>query len=134
MKTIHKAAAVVIVDNTFLMVRKVGADIWTSLGGHVEQGETPEQAVIREIKEEFNCDSEILRSIGDFRAKAAHDDAELLLSTFLIELKGNIELIDPELEEYRFLTKDYKKEGILLPDSIEDHVIPYCIREGLLDW
>jgi 8-oxo-dGTP pyrophosphatase MutT (NUDIX family) len=134
MKTIHKAAAVVIIDNSFLMVRKVGADIWTSLGGHVEAGETPEQAVVREIKEEFNCDSEIIRKLGDFRANAAHDDAEVLLSTFLMKLKGDIDLIDPELEEYRFISKSYEKENILLPGSIKDHVIPYCIQEGLLNW
>lgn len=134
MDVIHKAAAVVIRDDSFLMVRKVDKDIWTSLGGHVEAGETPEEAVVREVKEEFDCDSVIIRKLGGFRARAAMDDAELLLSAFLVELKGEINLIDPELEEYRFLGKDWEAQGIKLPDSIKEQVLPYCIREGLLKW
>lgn len=134
MQTIHKSAAVVIRDNKFLMVRKFGKDIWTSLGGHIESGETAEQALIREIEEEFNCQSTIIRKLDDFKAKAAFDDAELVLSTFLVELKGEIDFIDPELEEYRFIDENYSEEGINLPDSIKDHVIPFCIKEGLLSW
>jgi len=134
MKTIHKAAAVVIKDNKLLMVRKHGADIWTSLGGHVEPGETPEQAVAREVKEEFNCDSTIIKKLGDFRANAAHDDAELVLYTFLVDLNGQIQLIDPELAEYKFVDSDYENQNIHLPNSIQYGVIPYCIKDGLLDW
>jgi len=29
---------------------------WDLIGGHVEEGETPEQALIREVKEELNID------------------------------------------------------------------------------
>ena len=71
---------------------------------------------------------------SNLKAKAAFDDAELVLSTFLVELKGEIDLIDPELEEYRFIDENYSEEGINLPDSIKDHVIPFCIKEGLLSW
>lgn len=135
METIHKIAAVVIKDNEFLMVRKVGKDIWTSLGGKPEGNETEEEALLREIKEEFNCDATIVRKLGDFSAKAVFDNATVVLSTYLTELHGDIDLSgDPELEEYRFLTSDYKKEGITLPASIEEQIIPFCIQEGLLDW
>jgi len=51
MQEIHKIIAIVIEDNKFLMVRKVGKDIWTSLGGKPEQGETEEQTLLREIQE-----------------------------------------------------------------------------------
>ena len=33
---------------------------WTPPGGHIEEGETPDQAVIREWKEELNVDVEII--------------------------------------------------------------------------
>lgn len=134
MKEINKIAAVVIEDNKFLMVRKAGKDVWTSLGGKPEAGETEEQALIREIKEEFGCDARVIRNLGDFFAKAVFDDATLKLSTYLVELEGKITLSDPELEEYKFIGKNYKQEGIKLPDSIEGQVIPYCIKEGLLNW
>jgi 8-oxo-dGTP diphosphatase len=31
-------------------------DYWDLIGGHVEDGETPEEALIREVKEELNID------------------------------------------------------------------------------
>jgi 8-oxo-dGTP pyrophosphatase MutT (NUDIX family) len=134
MKTIHKIAAVVIQDNKFFMVRKVGRDIWTSLGGRPEPGETEEQALLREIQEEVHTDAEIIKKIGDFEAKAAHDDAMVRISAYQVKLTGDIRLDDPELEECRFLGKSWEAEGVKLPDSIKDQVIPYCVKEGLLDW
>lgn len=134
MNIIHKIAAVVIKDNGFLMVRKKGKDIWTSLGGHPETGETETEALLREIKEEMGCEAIIIKKIGDFEAPAAHDDAVVRLSTYLVELKGEIIFQDPELEEYAFLQKDYKAKGFKLPVSIEEKVLPYCIAQELLNW
>ncbi len=134
MNAIHKVAAVVIAEDKFLMVRKVGKDIWTSLGGHIESGETEEQALIREIKEELDCDAVIKSKLGDFKAKAVFDDATLVLSTYFVSLVGSPKISDPELEEFKFISSDYKSLGIKLPDSIEEGVIPYCIENHLLDW
>ncbi|MEM9336637.1 MAG: NUDIX domain-containing protein [Patescibacteria group bacterium] len=134
MKVIHKIAAVVIQDNTFLMVRKHGKDIWTSLGGHPENEETEQEALIREIKEEMGCEAILKKKLGDFEAPAAHDDAIVRLSTYLVELQGEINFADPELAEYRFLDKHYEKDGVKLPVSIREQVLPFCIKEGLLDW
>ena len=134
MKTIHKIAAVVIQNNKFLMVRKKGKDIWTSLGGRPEDGETEEQALLREIKEEMGCNAKIEIKIGDFEAPAAHDDATVRLSAYLVTLEGEIVFQDPELEEYRFLDKNYAAQGVKLPDSITEKIIPYCIQAGLLKW
>lgn len=134
MEIIHKIAAVVIQDNKYLMVRKKSKDIWTSLGGHPEPGETEEEALLREIKEEMGCEATIIRKLGDFEAPAAHDDATVRLSTYLVTLSGTIVFQDPELEEYRFIDKDYKEQGIRVPISIEHMVWPHCIKEGLLDW
>ena len=131
---IHKIAAVVIQDDTFLMVRKKGKDVWTSLGGHPEESESDEVALLREIKEEMGCDASILKKLGDFEAPAAHDDAIVRLSTYLVTLNGPIIFDDPELEEYRFIDKRYKAQGIKLTGSIETKVIPYCIEAMLLHW
>ncbi len=134
MEIIHKIAAVVIEDNKFLMVRKHDKDIWTSLGGHPEKGETEEEALLREIKEEMGCDAHIIKKLGDFEAAAAHDNAIVRLSTYLVELKGEINFRDPELAEYRFLESNYKETGVKLPISIEEKVLPYCFQSGLLHW
>lgn len=134
MKIIHKIAAMVIQNNKFLMVRKNGSDFWTSLGGHPEEGESEEQALLREIKEEMGCKAKIEKKLGDFEAKAGEDDAIVRLSTYLVILDGPIIFEDPELAEYKFVDKDYIKQGINFPDSIKYKVIPYCIENKLLNW
>jgi len=131
MNVIHKIAAVVIQDNKFLMVRKKGKDIWTSLGGHPEEGETEEQALLREIQEEMGCGAKIIKKLGNFEAPAAHDDAVVRLSTYLATLEGAIHFEDPELEEYRFFGKE-ELEQIKIPDSIKNGVLPHCLENGLL--
>lgn len=134
MQEIHKIAAMVIKDDSFIMVRKKGKDIWTSLGGRREEGETEEVALLREIREEVHCDAEILRKLGDFRAKAVFDDAMVTLSTYLVNLKGEFYLDDPELAEVKFIPKNYKELGIKLPSSIEDQILPFLIKEKFLNW
>lgn len=134
MRKIHKIIAIVIKDNKFLMVRKVGKDIWTSLGGRIEEGETEEECLLREIKEEFNCEAEIVKKLGDFEDKAVFNDAIIRLSAYLVNLNGYIQLIDAELEEYKFIERNYKKQGIKLPPSIENQILPFCIKEGILKW
>lgn len=134
MKTIHKIAAVVIKDNKFLMVRKKGKDIWTSLGGRIEEGETEEQCLLREIEEEASCSAKIIKKLGNFSEKACFDDAMLLLSTYLVELEGEIDCKDPELEEIKFFGKNFKEQGINPSLTITKQIIPYCIKEGLLKW
>jgi 8-oxo-dGTP pyrophosphatase MutT (NUDIX family) len=134
MKTIHKIAAVVIQDNKFLMVRKKGRDIWTSLGGRIEDGETEEQCLLREIKEEASCNAKIIKKLGDFSEKACFDDAMLRLSTYLVELEGEINCEDPELEEVKFIDKDYEEQGIKPSLTITKQIIPFCSKDGLLRW
>jgi 8-oxo-dGTP diphosphatase len=131
---IHKIVAVVIRDNKFFMVRKKGKDIWTSLGGKPEKGETEEETLLREIDEEIHCKATVIKKLGDFSAKAVFDDAIVILSTYLVNLEGDIRLDDPELEECAFIGKDYVEKGIKFPPSIKDQIIPYCIENRLLDW
>lgn len=134
MKVIHKIAAVVIKDNGFLLVRKKGKDIWTFLGGKPEGSETEVEALLREIMEEVGCSATIIKKIGDFEAPAIFDPATVRLSTYIVDLHGNPVLCDDELEELKYIQKDYKEKGIKLPDSIELQIIPYCIENKLLNW
>ena len=134
MQVIHKVAAVVIEEGTFLVVRKKGTDIWTSLGGKPEAGESEEETLLREIREEMGCAATMYEKLGDFEAPAAHDDAIVRLSTYRAALKRPIVFEDPELEEYRFIGADYREQGVTLSASLAQHVIPACIERGLLSW
>lgn len=53
-----RAAGIIIKNNQILLMhrRKNDQEYWVIPGGHVEGGETPEQTVQREIKEELSLE------------------------------------------------------------------------------
>ena len=53
MINIRKAGGILISDRKFLVERSKGKNIFIAPGGSIEIGETPRQALVRELKEEF---------------------------------------------------------------------------------
>lgn len=70
--TIDKLAWVYVKDKRILITRSRGKDVWYIGGGKREHGESDEQALMREVKEEFCVDMmpETIRHIGTFEAQA----------------------------------------------------------------
>ena len=105
-KTIHVAAAIICnEDRIFATQRGYGEwkDFWEFPGGKIEPGETPEEALRREIREEL--DTEI--AVGEKLTTIEYDYPEFHLSMdcFLAEVvEGRLEL--KEHEAARWLHKD----------------------------
>lgn len=106
MRTINVVAAVIRdVDKIFATARGYGdyKGWWEFPGGKVEHGETPEEALVREIKEEL--DSDIL--VEEYIDTIEYDYPEFHLSMkcyFCSLLSGNLVL--KEAEDAKWLTKD----------------------------
>lgn len=106
MKTVRVVAAVIRKDNKiFATQRGYGEfkDGWEFPGGKIEEGETPEQALTREIKEEL--DTEI--QVGKLIDTIEHDYPKFHLSMdcFWCEImQGGLEL--KEHEAARWLSKE----------------------------
>lgn len=58
----HSAGGVILEDGSILLIQMqnlTGEKVWTFPKGHLEPGETPEQAAVREVAEETGWDCEI---------------------------------------------------------------------------
>lgn len=106
MKTVRVAAAIIIRDDkVFATQRGYGAfkDGWEFPGGKIEDGETPQEALIREIKEELDTEIEV----ADFLETVEYDypDFHLSMDCFLCTVRSG-ELVLKEHEAARWLTAE----------------------------
>ena len=64
MKTDLVIGGFLIHENKTLLIHHKKLDLWLPVGGHIDENETPDDAVKREFKEELNIDVEILNKVG----------------------------------------------------------------------
>ena len=113
MKVIEVVAAVIRKDNKILATQRGYGDFkggWEFPGGKPEEGETKEQALIREIKEELNADIKV----EDYICTVEYDypNFHLTMHTYFCSLlSDNLELLyhdeeKLEHEDMKWLNKD----------------------------
>mgnify|MGYP005769512247 FL=1 len=106
MKTVRVVAAVIRKDNRiFATQRGYGEfkDGWEFPGGKIEEGETPEQALAREIKEELDTEIQVGKLIDTIEYD--YPKFHLSMDCFWCEImQGGLEL--KEHEAARWLSKE----------------------------
>lgn len=133
---IHKAAGIIIKDRKLLIERSYGKDVFMAPGGKLEPGETPRQAVIRELKEEFQLDihDQDIEEFGTFYAEAAgshNAGKQLRMDVFMVNTFGDVKP-DSEVEEIRWITSKIPHD-IQVGSIFAHEVVPRLKARGLID-
>lgn len=106
MKTVRVVAAIIIEnDKVFATQRGYGEfkDGWEFPGGKIEPGETPEEAIVREIKEELDTEVEVIELLDT--VEYDYPNFHLSMGCFICKIKFG-DLVLKEHEAAKWLTKD----------------------------
>ena len=106
MKTIRVVAAIIIDnDKVFATQRGYGEfkDGWEFPGGKIDEGETAEEALVREIKEELDTEIEVINLLDT--VKYDYPNFHLSMDCFICKVKSG-ELVLKEHEAAKWLTKE----------------------------
>lgn len=107
-KVIDKLAWILVQEGQFLAVRSKGKSLFYLPGGKRETGETDQQALIREIREELSVDliPESLEYADTFVAPAdgKAEGVSVKLTCYFAHYQGELRP-DAEIEELRFIGK-----------------------------
>ena len=130
MKTVRVVAAIIIhEDKIFATQRGYGEfkDGWEFPGGKIEPGETPQEALVREIKEELDIEIEV----KDYLETVEYDYPEFHLSMdcFFCTIRSG-ELVLKEHEAAKWLTAETLESVEWLP---ADKGLIEGIREYLVN-
>lgn len=118
MKTINVVAAIILKDNKIFATQRGYGEFkggWEFPGGKVEEGEPPEKAIVREIKEELDTSIEV---------NEYFDTVEYDYPTFHLSMKcyicsvleGKLELLEHEASKW--LDKDTLESVDWLPADL----------------
>jgi 8-oxo-dGTP diphosphatase len=113
-----------------LMQKRMDTKKWCIISGHVEFGESVEEAMIREVMEEINVQSEVTRLIGVYSSPIyttyfyPEKTVQYVVTYFEVKLRGQIQhgFTNGESEEFAYfpLNKLPKEIDLINPNWLSD--------------
>lgn len=125
MKVITVAAAIILNDqHQLLLVRKKDTHFFMQVGGKLEPDELPEDAMLREIKEEIGVNAHIEQFVGRFETRAANEPDHLLISYVYHVHLDQPPQIEAEIVEMKWI--DWDQDPQFLAPLTTEVIIPWC--------
>lgn len=117
-------------DNKILLIKRntrpfVG--FWALPGGRMDPGETIDQTVIREVKEETGLEVKIVRVVGEYVERGAREEIEYEYypTCFVVEpMGGELKKQDSEIQEMKLFSLDALPKPLAFEHEkmLEDYV------------
>ncbi|MBI2573369.1 NUDIX domain-containing protein [Candidatus Woesearchaeota archaeon] len=132
MNTIHKYGLIILRDKRFLVNRKKNTSLFLLPGGKPTPHETPEECLVREIKEEHDCD--VVTSSLSFLCHvedAAANEANTIVAieVYIGEIVGEPKP-SCEIQDQRWFGRD--DNVTILSPIIKNKILPELIRRELV--
>ena len=118
MQTIRVVAAIIIKNGEVFATQRGYGDFkggWEFPGGKIDAGETPEEALIREIKEELDTEVEVIELLDT--VEYDYPNFHLSMDCFICNIKSG-DLVLKEHEAAQWLTKETLNSVNWLPADL----------------
>ncbi len=122
----HSAGGLILEDGRVLLIRMrnlEGREVWTFPKGHLDPGETPEQAALREVLEETGWKCEILSDLATARYSFARDGVpvEKDVRWYLLKRVGGdgVPLTPEEVLAARWLPLEEARRELSYPSDLK---------------
>ena len=116
--------ALLFYEGKFLLVKRSSAargehQFWEFPGGRLEFGETPEEALLREVKEETGLQATLISPIQTW-SFFRDTDTQIIGITFLANANEPCITLSSEHDAYAWVTKDELHQYNIFPSVLND--------------
>lgn len=123
-------------DNKLLIDKPRKRPTYQMIGGRVEDGETPQEAAIRECHEELGKDAIFdenkIELVMEFD-EIATSDGKTPIHFYVFKYDGELEGVlttSEEIEKFDWYDSTHGTE--MLSNTLKNEVIPYCLQKKLI--
>lgn len=123
-------------DNKLLIDKPRKRPTYQMIGGRVEEGETPQEAAIRECHEELGKDAifdenkiELVMEFDEIATSDGKTPIHFYVFKYDDELEGVLTTSE-EIEKFQWYDSTLGTE--ILSNTLKNEVIPYCLQKKLI--
>lgn len=136
MNTIHKAGGILIQNRKLLVEKSFGKPWFLAPGGKAEGDETPQQTLVRELREEFGITvaETDLTPFETFteQAEGMPPGVRIVMDVFLVNRWNGDPQPTSEVEKILWIDSAIPS-GVVVGSIMQHHIIPQLKAKGLID-